>query len=91
MTTQEETEAVMRDFYERNPNALFSADILRLLSSSAAARSMREALVATALNAQLPANYQWGEDAMEAFNFGKTCAANAIEAALSPNRPLAKP
>jgi len=55
----------------------------RSLSTSAAERGMRERAVAAAMNAQLPLNYQWGEDAMEAFNFGKTCAANAIEAALS--------
>jgi hypothetical protein len=39
-------------------------------------------LIKAVLDAQLPSNYQWGEDAMEAFNYGKTCAANALEAAL---------
>lgn len=33
-----------------------------------------------ALNAQLPNGYQWGEDAMEQFNFGKQRAADAIRA-----------
>lgn len=55
-----------------------------LLSSSKAEGEMREKAVAAAMNAPLPDNYQWGEDAMEAFNFGKTCAANAVDAALSP-------
>lgn len=55
-----------------------------LLSSSSAERGMRTKLVIAAMSAQLPPNYQWGEDAMEAFNFGKACAANAVEAALAP-------
>lgn len=54
-----------------------------LSTSSAAVRGMRDRLVIAAMSAQLPPNYQWGEDAMEAFNFGKACAANAVEAALS--------
>lgn len=39
-----------------------------------------EAAKAAALAAKLPSNYQWGADAMESFNFGKECAAKAIEA-----------
>ena len=33
-----------------------------------------------AKSAKLPEGYQWGEDAIEQFNFGVTCAVEAIRA-----------
>ena len=49
-------------------------------------RETRAADVKAARDAELPAGYQWGRDAMEQFNFGKKRAALAIEA-LSPPDP----
>lgn len=42
------------------------------------AREAREAAALDAEGAQLPDGYQWGPDAIEAFRFGKACAAKAI-------------
>lgn len=42
-----------------------------------------EIVVKAAENASLPDHYRWGEDAMEAFNFGKTRAALAVRETLA--------
>lgn len=38
-----------------------------------------------ALNAKLPPEFQWGKDALEAFEYGKQCAARAIRS-ISPHK-----
>lgn len=42
-------------------------------------RKVRELHAALARRVTLPTGYQWGSDAMESFNFGVKCAADAIE------------
>ena len=60
----------------KNARQRFEPEVLRR-----AAKAAREA--------QLPAGYQWGEDAMESFNFGKERAALAVEALLPFDGTLA--
>jgi hypothetical protein len=54
-------------------------DHVLTLMRAAYAMALEDA-AATAEEAKLPQHYQWGEDAMEQFDFGKRRAANAIRA-----------
>ena len=47
-------------------------------AEAAARRKALEAAESAARDATLPERYQWGDDAMEQFNFGKQRAAEAI-------------
>ena len=44
----------------------------------------REAIREVGYNAPLPEHYQWGEDAMESYDFGRKRATDAILSALHP-------
>ncbi|MGI9489160.1 MAG: hypothetical protein ACR2RF_25395 [Geminicoccaceae bacterium] len=59
-----------------------AADALERLQAELAEARAQD--VEAARSANLPDGYQWGDDAMEQFNFGKERAAQAIEALAAP-------
>lgn len=58
----------------------------RIATLEASLVQLREDAANAALCAELPEGYEWGEEAMEQFDFGTECAANAVRALPLPER-----